>query len=151
MSLLLHPQDFVVRVHADADFVRDRNDRKSTTGLLTTLGGAPINWMAKKQDIVSASTTYAEYVALIAAVDEVRYIVRVFEGLEFPIEKPILYCDNTAAIALANSQSDKPRSIDIKYHYVRDAVTDQEAQRLRIESRNNLADVFTKSLPIALF
>ena len=52
---------------SDADWAGDPNDRRSTSGMLVFLGSNPITWSAKKQLMVSRSSTEAEYRALASA------------------------------------------------------------------------------------
>ena len=49
--------DLDIKAFSDADWVGDPNDRRSTTGLVVYLGGNPISWSSKKQQIVSKSST----------------------------------------------------------------------------------------------
>ena len=68
--------------------------------------------------------------------------------------RPItLYCDNSGAVA----QSKEPRShkkqkhILRKYHLIRDFIDRGDTVVTKIESEENLADPFTKSLPERVF
>jgi hypothetical protein len=49
--------------YVNADWARDRVERKSTTGYLFRLGESNIDWSSKKQAMVAHSTLEAEYVA----------------------------------------------------------------------------------------
>lgn len=53
--------------YVDADFVGDRDYRKSCTGFVFTLGKNCITWKAQLQPIVALSTTESEYIALVDA------------------------------------------------------------------------------------
>ena len=66
------------RGYSDADWARDLADRKSTSGYLFMLLGAPISWGSKKQPSVLLSTSETEYIALSLAVQESKWIHRLF-------------------------------------------------------------------------
>ena len=48
----------------DSDWAGCLDDRKSTTGVLFSLGSRAISWSSKKQDVVALSTFEAEYIAV---------------------------------------------------------------------------------------
>lgn len=48
--------------YTDANFVRDRMVRKSTSGTCQFLGGSLVSWSRHKQTLVAFSTAEAEYV-----------------------------------------------------------------------------------------
>lgn len=50
--------------YCDADYTRDKMDRKSTTGYCTFVGGNLVTWRSKKQKVVSLSCVEAEYRAI---------------------------------------------------------------------------------------
>lgn len=50
--------------HSDADFVGDKNDRKSTSGSCQFLGKSVISWHSKKQTFVALSTMKSEYLVI---------------------------------------------------------------------------------------
>ena len=57
--------------YVDSDWGSDRNDRKSITSYLTTLGGTClVTWQSKKQNTIALSSTEAElYAETNAALD----------------------------------------------------------------------------------
>ena len=50
--------------YSDSDWDGDREDRKSTSGFVFTLGGAPVSWGSRKQRTAAVSTCEAEYRSL---------------------------------------------------------------------------------------
>ena len=57
--------DFTLCTYTNANWVGDKDDRKSTSGGAFFLGGRLVSWLSKKQDYISQSTTEAEYVTTI--------------------------------------------------------------------------------------
>src|SRR5207237_4873241 len=55
---------FVVRGYTDSDYAGDKLDRKSTTGYAFYVNDGLVSWCSQKQDIVSLSSTEAEYIAV---------------------------------------------------------------------------------------
>ena len=55
--------DRVINVHGfvDADWARDLDHRRCTSGYVFNLFGGAISWMSKRQVVVALSTTEAEY------------------------------------------------------------------------------------------
>ena len=53
--------------YSDSDWVGSADDMKSKFGYSFSLGSGMFSWCSKKQDIVTQSTTEAEFVAAIAA------------------------------------------------------------------------------------
>ena len=45
--------------YVDADMVGDRDNRRSTTGYVFTVGGTTISWVSKILSVVALSTTEA--------------------------------------------------------------------------------------------
>ena len=61
-------------VFSDADMAGDVDGRRSTSGVLVFLGGAPIAWQSLKQKMVALSTCEAEYVAAATAACQVVWM-----------------------------------------------------------------------------
>ena len=121
-----------------------------------TLNGGAICWRSVKQTCVADSTTEAEYVAASEAAKEAVWLKKFLLDLHVipSADRPItLCCDNSGAVA----QSKEPRShkkqkhILRKYHLIRDFIDRGDTMVTKIESEENLADPFTKSLPERVF
>ena len=81
----------------DTDRIEDIVDRKSTTGYVIRMNGNSVYWKSKKQDIVTKSSTEAEYVALSVCVTEIKVIRKLLKEFEIEIKNPIrIYEDNAA-------------------------------------------------------
>ena len=70
------------------------------------------------------------------------------------IERPIvIMCDSTSAIAITKDLKChfKAKHIEGKYHYVRDKFKRHKVWIERVSTKDNLADPFTKYLPVNEF
>jgi len=65
------------------------------------------------------------------------------------ISKVPLLCDNTSAINLTKNQIQHSRTkhIEIRHHFIRDHVNNEDYEMKFIETKLQLADIFTKPLP----
>ncbi|GJX43135.1 LTR copia-type gag-polypeptide [Tanacetum coccineum] len=63
--------------------------RRSRTGYLLLLGGAPVSWKTKKQSVVSKSSAEAEYRAMSNAVSEILWMRWLLGELDMaPVDQP---------------------------------------------------------------
>ena len=140
------------RGYSDADWAGDLADRKSTSGYVFMLLGAPVSWGSKKQPSVSLSTSEAEYIALSLAIQEGKWIHRLLceimtaaneDGPELVIRE-----DNQSCIKMTKNpvNHDRAKHIDIKYHHIRDEVKRGEVKLEYCETTVMLADIMTKGL-----
>ena len=93
----------------------------------------------------------AEYIAASEAAKEAIWLKNFLSDLEVVpnMDKPItLYCDNSGAVA----NSREPRShkrgkhIERKYHLIREIINRRDVIVTKIQTLDNLADSFTKTL-----
>ena len=147
-------EDTVLVGYSDADWAGDQDDRHSTTGNLFVMSGSPVSWLSKKQPMVSLSTSEAEYVALSSATQEAVWLRRLFDDLQANLKEPtVVMEDNQGAIAMAKNPVSHHRTkhIDIRYHYVREAVQEGVINLHYCPSEKMVADILTKSLPHGRF
>jgi len=105
----------------DSDWAGDLDNRKSTSGYLFLLRGAPISWRSKKQSTVALSTAEAEFIALSYASQEAMGLWHLISELKLkPSTATILSKDNQAAITMAhNSQHHRgSKHINIRCHFI---------------------------------
>jgi hypothetical protein len=119
------------------------------------MGNGAVTWSSKKQSVVALSSTEAEYVAQTHAAKELLWLRTIFGELNSPFETlTTLHCDNQGAIALAkdNKFHARTKHIDIRYHFIREAVEDGSINMQYIPTNDNIAaDIFTKPLAKAKF
>ncbi|WVZ24094.1 hypothetical protein V8G54_002638 [Vigna mungo] len=109
----------------DSDYGGDTLERKSTSGFIYFMNGAPVSWSSKKQSIVALSSCEAEYVAGCHAACQGIWLEELLAELKVATRKPIeLRMDNTFAINLARNPISHGRSkhIEVKYHFLREVV-----------------------------
>ena len=134
----------------DASHATDLVTRRSTTGILFFMNGAPIKWYSKRQNTIESSTFGSEFVALKIAVemnDGLRYKLRMF-GI--PIDGPTNgFCDNESVVrntTVPESTLQKKHN-SIAYHKCRESVA-LGAIRIKHErGKFNCSNILTKFLP----
>ncbi len=134
---------------SDANWAEHETDRRSTTGYCVSLNrnGPLITWKSKRQSTVALSTCEAEYMALAATVQECMYLIQLLKGVDGShYMQPQIYEDNQGAIALAKNPAQRQRCkhVDIKYHFVRSAVTDGKVILNYCPTEQMVADIMTK-------
>ena len=93
--------------------------------------------------------------AVAAAARECIWLTNVVKDLDLPDPPafPIgIYEDNEPAIALSKNPVAHSRNkhIDVKHHFIREQVNSNKIELIPIASKNNLADVFTKTSHISI-
>ena len=140
--------------YSDSDWAGDLDDRKSTSGYLFLLSGAPISWRSKKQSTVALSTAEAEYIALSYASQEAMWLRQLISELKFDkSDATVLYEDNQAAKCMARNGQHHGRSkhIDICCHFVREKVGEGVIALKYCPTDKMLADMLTKGLSSVTF
>ncbi|XP_076960956.1 uncharacterized protein LOC143637446 [Bidens hawaiensis] len=97
-------QMFELRAYADSDWAKCLETRKSVTGYRVFMENSLVSRKSKKQDTVSRSSVEVEYRAMCAATCEVVWIVNLLRELQVKTSLHVnLFCDNTAAISIAEN------------------------------------------------
>jgi len=136
--------------YSDADWAGDVNTRRSTTGFVVILNNGAIAWRSKRQVTVALSTMEAEYMAITEAAKELKWMCQFLAELEYGDHKSttVLKCDNQGAIALAKNPVSHARAkhIDLRHHFIRDAIEDGIIGLEYIPTAEMTADSLTKAL-----
>ena len=142
-------EEITVSAYADADWGSDKSDRKSITGWIGMINGDPVSWASKKQRVVAQSTCEAELYAQAAAMNECKWLEGLLCELGIKVSTaPIIYGDNqgTQALSINDIKSERTKHIDIKLAYIQDTLEKGEMQLKWIPTRDQIADILTKSL-----
>ncbi|UYV79484.1 hypothetical protein LAZ67_17002840 [Cordylochernes scorpioides] len=136
---------------SDASWASDIVDRKGVSGHLIFLAGAPIIWRSTKQTVTALSTMESEYIALSSAVKDITWVRNLMEQLKMSsliCGETKVFCDNQAAISHAENYIDKSktRHFAVKYHFVREKISEEAIELFYTPSAENPADFLTKPL-----
>ena len=95
------------------------------------------------------SSTEAKYVAETHAAKEVLWLETFINEVTRIDMKPLtMMCDNVGAISLAkdNKFHSRTKHINLRYHFVCEAMEEGKITLKYMPSQENIADIFTKSL-----
>jgi hypothetical protein len=135
--------------YVDSDWGSDHLDRRSISGSLFKLYGAPISWQCKKQETVALSSTEAEYMAATLATQEAVWLRNLLQDMNFKQnEATTIFEDNQGCIKLSKDATDHSRTkhIDIKHHFIREKVENKIVKLEYVPTNENQADILTKGL-----
>jgi hypothetical protein len=124
LLLVMGGSDDTVEGYADADW-GSQLDRHSISSYAFRYGCGAITWSSKRQPIVALSTAEVEYIAAAHAAKEACWLRSFLTEIGRDMSRPIEFrCDNQATIAIChdNKFHGRTKHIDIRYHYVREAV-----------------------------
>jgi len=138
-----------LRVFSDSDHARCPDTRRSITGFVFYLAGSPICWQSRQQPTVALSSMEAEYMAACATTQEALWLIAILKGLGFQQSRPVqIHEDNQSAIAYSKNptQHKYTKHIATRYHFVREQVDLKTVELIKVDTRDNVADLFTKPL-----
>jgi hypothetical protein len=141
--------DVILEAFADADWANSVVDRKSVSGYCLRVFGNIVSWTSKKQSLVALSTTEAEFIALCNAACDVIFLKNLLYDMNIVISNPIkIHEDNQSTIKIVRNFENNKRCkhIDVKYSFVFDLVKKNVIDIIYVDTNNQVADIFTKSL-----
>jgi hypothetical protein len=146
-------RDVVTTAYVDASHPANKQTRRSHTGYVIFLNRAPVIWYSKRQQTVETSTFSAEFIALktcLEAIEHLRFKLRCF-GVPMPKGEPTyVLCDNESVVkntTNVESTLNKKHS-SVAYHHCRWSVAAGVITVTHIGTNDNIADCFTKRLPM---
>ena len=142
-------QSMTMRVFVDADHAGDLITRRSRTGFIVFLNGAPIYWSSKRQNSCETSTFGSEFVAMKQATEYVRGLRYKLRMMGIKVDEPaFVFGDNKSVLYNTTDPGStlKKKSNAIAYHFVREGVARDEWRTTYINTDENVADLFTKPL-----
>jgi hypothetical protein len=157
--------DMILRVHSDASYL-SRPRAGSVAGSVHYMGmGSSTNFFAPDPEapvnqLVSAHSTCIHVVVSFVAEAEIAGVFaaarialderQILADLGHPQPPTVIYCDNECAIGLANRTMTPhfSKSLNMRFNWLRDRVDQGQFRIVFVPGVLNLADFFTKSLPV---
>lgn len=138
---------------ADADFANNK-DRHSLSGLILMAANGPIWWKTQRQSTIALSTTEAEYYGYTPLAKRAMWVYGLLEelGVQHLIQKPIqLFGDNQPAIQATKDATKRSKHFDIKYHFIRELIENEQVAIHYTPTETMKADGLTKPLSYPQF
>ena len=131
MTYVLQYQNLQFTTYSDVDWENCLNERNSTSGGAFFLGDSLVASLSKKQGSISFSTKEVEYIATTTCCTQILQMIQTLADLEVKYDDPIpLHCDNSSSISMSKNivLHSKTKHIPIKYHFLREQVTNRVIQ-----------------------
>ena len=138
----------------------DPHNVRSQTGFVFLHGGTAISWKSSKQTIVATTTNHSEIIALYEASSECVWLRMIINHIEQScgigsIKTPtIIYEDNAACVTQMQTgyiKSNMTKHIAPKLFFPHELQQSRVINVMQTKSCDNLADLFTKSVPTSSF
>ena len=136
------------------DWVNCLDMRCSIGGYAFSLQSDVVSWNARKQKTVVASSCEAEYIAGFEATKECIWLRALLRGIDIATTAPTtIPCDNNVAITLSEDPllHAHVKHIDVKYHFLHEWVQSRDLVLTYVNTKDNVADIFTKPLDTRQF
>ena len=140
-----------INVYCDANHAGNKVTRRSHSGILFYLNTAPISFYSKRQNTVESSTFGSEYVALRITTEKIKALRYKLRMMGVPIDGPTnVFVDNESVVGSSMKPESvlKKKHVSIAYNIAREAFAASIMNVYFVPSAENLADGFTKVLPI---
>nr|GEX07239.1 retrovirus-related Pol polyprotein from transposon TNT 1-94 [Tanacetum cinerariifolium] len=150
---ILMDSGFELTGFSDADYAGCKDTFKSTSGGAQFLGQKLMSWSSKKQDCTLLSTAKSEYVSLFACCAQVLWMRTQLTDYGYHFDKIPIYCDSKSAIAIYCNpvQHSRTKHIAVRYHFIKEHVEKGTIELYFVKTDYQLADIFTKALPMDRF
>jgi hypothetical protein len=158
-SLVFYASDMKLYVESDASY-NSEPGATSRAGGVFFLGArtdnfvnAPVDETSVRIDAVVSAVSEAEYAAIFLNARKATVLRQTLKDLGYPQPPTPMSVDNKCAQGLANDTVKRRRSkaIDMRFHWIRDRVRQGQFIINWAPGTTNLADFFTKNLPVKQF
>jgi hypothetical protein len=156
--LVYHASDMLLKLQSDCSYL-SRPRAGSVVGGLgylgshsdpTTINGAVFT-ISSLLDVVVGSAAEGEYGSVYFNAKHAVWTRTMLAAIGYPQPPTQILCDNKCAVGLANDtlKVKRGKSIDMRFHWIRDRVRQGQFSVVWAPGEENLADFFTKALPVS--
>ena len=138
-------------MYVDADYAGDLNTRRSTSGMVVMMNQGPISWLSRIQKLCAQSSAESEIYAVTDSVKEAIHIKLLCEeaGIRDTNRPMLIWEDNTGCIHLGHGLrgSKAAKHFETRLRFLNEQIHDNIIEFAKIDTKDQLADGFTKALP----
>jgi hypothetical protein len=149
------PLPNVTDLYCDADHAGDRVTRRSTSGFIAMMNGGPISWSSRLQKLCAQSSAESEIYAVTDSAKEALHLKLLCEesGIRPPGIPMTIWEDNNACIHLGHNLrgSKAAKHFELRLRLRNEHIWEKNIEFSRIDTKEQLADPFTKPLPLPAF
>jgi hypothetical protein len=155
--LVLHACEMILYIQSDASYLSRSKARSVAGGIFylgnrnqSTIPNGAVLALSSIIPCVVASVGEAEYAAVFLNGQEGEGLRQQLENLGYPQPPTLILCDNQCAVGLATDtvKIKRTKSIDMRFHWIRDRIRQGHFLVNWRPGADNLADFFTKPLPV---
>ena len=156
-KITYHASDMVLSAFSDGSYLSVARSRSRAGGIAyygwrnsRRLNGA-VYAKSTILDVVVASAAECEYGSLFLCARDLVWQRLIAAALGYPQAATDIHCDNSCAVSLANDTAvlAKSKAMDMRFHWIRDRVRQGHFNVTWVPGKDNIADFFTKALPIS--
>ena len=128
--------------------------QRSQTGYVCYFGGGPVDWTSNLQSVTAISSGQSEFIAAFQTARNIAYLRELLSECAIQLTSAThIYEDNNACIAMSKNPVNHKRNkhIEIKYHYLRDLVSQNVVSLVYVDTAHQIADLLTKPVTTAVF
>lgn len=136
-------------LYSDSSYADCVDTARSTHGHIAMMAGGPVTWSSRRQDLVTLSSTEAEYIAAMHAGQTALWLYKFLDEVFLPAARPIVIrIDSSGAESLAKCSANftRVRHLRVREYWLRDVIHDGDIAIKRVPGTANPADMLTKSL-----
>ena len=107
-----------------------------------------VSWSSKKQTSVALSTVEAEYIDAGSCCAQILWIKQQLSDFGVALHNIPIFCNNTSAINITKNpvQHSRTKHIEIRHHFIKDHALKGNICIEHVDTFNQLAGIFAKSL-----
>ena len=157
-ELIFHASDMNYKMESDGSYLSRASSQSVTGGFghfgmndpESTFVNGPIYNISKVLDVIVASAAECEYGSLFKNLQNGSWTRLICKAMGHSQTTTEVRCDNQCAVGIANDtcKLKRSKSFDMRYHWIRDRIRQDQFSVVWKAGASNLADFFTKALPV---
>ena len=161
LQILFYSKDSTLKGYVDSGYLSDPHKARSQTGYVFTCGNTAISWLSTKKTLTATSSNHSEIIALHEPSRECVWLRSVVHHIRNACGLPLItsiptkiYEDNVVCIEQIKEgyiKGDRTKHISPNFFFTHELQKSHEIEVKQIRSSDNVADLFTKSLPSSTF